>query len=376
MKRAIALTIDYLKKADLILLTLSIACSIFGLVLIWSSTQNRIGGATSFLVVQIAALILGIMSFVFFSVIDVEVMAQRWKALFVFNVLLLISLVFFGVGEEVGSRNWLRFFGIGIQPSEIVKITYIMMLAYHVRYLKEYKNINSFFSLMQLAAHLGLLLVLLPDLGNALIFMFVFLVVLFLAGVKLRWFALGFSLFAAAAPILWRFLGDYQRERILAPYVDAIDPLNLGRNLQAHQSRIAIASGQITGQGLGEGMRTQAGTVPEQWTDFIFSVVGEELGIVGALVVMLLLAVIIVRCFHIAAKSRDTLSGLTCAGVGAFMLFQTLVNIGMTLGLTPVVGIALPFFGYGGSSLVTTFMGLGLVCGAKMKTVSPWKRPL
>ena len=374
MKRVLTATLDYIKKADMFLLALCLICSIFGLVLIWSATNSFADGAAPFLRVQIGALVLGLVFFVFFSVIDVEVIAQRWKVLFVFNVLILASLFVFGVGIDGGYRMWLRFWGIGIQPSEIVKITFIIMLAYHIQYLKTYKNLNSFFSIAQLGLHFTYLLILLPDVGNGLIFVFIFLVMLYMGGVKLRWFLLGGVVLIFIAPILWTQLNHYQQMRILAPYDPTIDPLNHTWNFQVHRSRIAIASGQIAGQGLGQGLQTQGGMVPAQWTDFIFSVAGEELGIIGAIAVILLLALIIFRCFYVASKARDTLSALTCVGVGSFIMFQTLENIGMTLGLTPVVGIALPFFGYGGSSLATTFAAVGLVCGVKMRTVSPWRR--
>ncbi|MCL2567843.1 MAG: FtsW/RodA/SpoVE family cell cycle protein [Oscillospiraceae bacterium] len=368
-----------MKKADMFLLILSIICSVFGLVLIWSSTRNFAGGAGPFLTVQILALILGLICFVLFSLVDLDSIATRWKALLIFSILILLSLRVFGYGIDGGYRIWLRFFGIGIQPSEIVKITFIIMFAYHIHYLKEYKNLNSFFALCQLAIHFAIILVLLPDMGNSLIFIFMFLTMLFLAGVKLRWFALGSAIAAPIGFILWHsetFFHYYQRQRILAPFVPSIDPTNTWWNFQPHRSRIAIASGQVTGQGIGQGTQTQSGGVPAQWTDFIFSAAGEELGIIGTSLVILLLALIIIRCFYVAAQARDTLSALTCSGIGAFMLFQTLLNIGMTLGLAPVIGIALPFFGYGGSSLVTTFIAMGLVCGVKMRTVSPWKRPL
>ena len=378
MKRALAATLDFTKKADMLLLVLCVICSIFGLVLIWSSTRNFSGGAWPYLSVQIGALILGVIGYVVVSLIDLDSIARHWKLLFVFNVVILVSLFFFGVGIAGGYRIWLRFFGIGIQPSEIVKITFIIMFAYHIQYLKEYKDINSFFSLLQLAFHFAYLIILIPDMGNTLIFVFIFAAMLYLADVKLRWFLLGGALLVAAFFIAWELelFHGYQMNRILAPFDPNIDPGNIGVRFQAHRSRIAIASGQIMGQGLGQGTQTQAGSVPAQWTDFIFSVAGEELGILGTIAVILLLALVIFRCFYVAAKARDTLSALTCAGVGSFMLFQTLENIGMTLGLLPVIGIALPFFGYGGSSLVTTFVAMGLVSGVKMRTVSPWKRPL
>ena len=375
MKRALPHILDYLKKADMFLLALCVISSMVGIVLVWSSTQNSAAGALQ-LTVQIGAFLLGLALFVLFSAIDVEILAQRWKLLLAFNLILLLLLFFFGVGDEVGSANWLRFGPIGIQPSELIKITFIIMMAYHIHYIKEYRNLNSFFSLVILVAHFSYLLILLPDLGNTLIFLFIFLVMLFLAGVYLRWFAFGTVLVALLSPVLWRAFGHYQQMRILAPFDPTIDPLNQSWNFQAHRSRIAIASGQASGQGLGQGIQTQGNAIPEQHTDFIFSVAGEEFGMIGALVLILLLTLIVLRCFYVAAKSRNTLQGLVCAGVGAFILFQSLVNIGMNLNLTPVIGIALPFFGYGGSSLVSTFAAMGIVCGVKMRTVSPWKRQL
>ena len=378
MRRAGKAALEYIKKADMFLLILSILCAVFGIVLIWSATRSFSGGAGSFLTVQIMALVLGLFGFVLSSVIDVEVMAQRWKALLIFNVLILLSLFVFGVGIAGGDRIWLRFFGIGIQPSEIVKITFIIMLAYQIHYLKEYKNLNSFFSLMQLAAHFVLIFVLLPDMGNSLIFLFIFVVMLFMGGVKLRWFVLGGTLLVALFVLAWEnnFFAPYQMNRIMAPFDSSIDPLNQGVNFQVHRSRIAIASGQIFGQGLGQGTQTQAGSVPEQQTDILFSAAAEEFGFIGALAVIALIVLVIIRCFYVGAKARNTLSALTCVGVGSFIMFQSLVNIGMTMGVAPVIGIAPPFFAYGGSSLVTTFIALGLVSGVKMRTVSPWKRSL
>jgi len=379
VRRAGKATLEYIKKADMFLLVLSLICSIFGIVLIWSSTRAFPGGAAPFLTIQILALFLGLFCFVLFSIIDVEILAHRWKAILIFNVLILLSLFVFGVGIEGGDRIWLRFFGIGIQPSEIVKITFVILMAYQIQYLKEYKNLNSFFSLMQLAAHFVLIFVLLPDMGNSLIFLFIFIVILFMGGVKLRWFALGGALLIALFFIAWEggFFAGYQMNRILAPFDSSIDPLNQGVRFQVHRSRIAIASGQIFGQGLGQGAQTQTRHgVPEQHTDILFSAAAEEFGFIGALVVIALIVLVIIRCFYVGARARDTLSALTCVGVGSFIMFQSLINIGMTLGVGPVIGIAPPFFAYGGSSLVTTFISLGLVSGVKMRTVSPWKRSL
>jgi len=377
VKRGLSLTLDYIKKADMFLLALCLICSIYGMILIWSSTQHFSTGAAPFLRVQIGAMVLGLLCFVLFSLIDLDMIARQWKILLVFNIGILVILAFAGTGIAGGARIWLRFFGIGIQPSEIVKITFIIMMAYHIQYLKEYKSLSPFY-LIQLVIHFSYLAILLPDLGNSLIFIFVFFAMLFLGGVKLRWFALGAILLVLIFIIAWNMdiLMEHHTQRFLAPFNPTIDPNNLRWNFQAHRSMIAIGSGQITGQGLGQGTQTQTGGVPEQQTDFLFSAAGEELGLIGAVLVIVLMILVIIRCFYVAYKSRDTLSALTCVGIGSFVMFQTLVNIGMTMKLAPVIGIAPPFFAYGGSSLVTTFVAMGIVCGVKMRTVSPWKRPL
>lgn len=362
------------------MLLFSLCCisTIFGMVLIHSATKSA--AASNHVAVQLVAFIIGIALFVLFSVIDLEIIADRWKVLLAFSTVLILLLIPFGVGDEVGSAGWLRFFGIGIQPAEVVKVLFIIMLARQIQFLKEYKDLNSIFSIVQLLVHFGYIFLLIMftsrDLGSGLVYMFIFVVMLYAGGLKLRWFALGGAAAAAFMPVVWKLLRPYQKERILAPFDPTIDPTHTGVTWQTYRSKIAIASGKWTGQGLGQGTQTQSGTIPEQQTDFIFSVAGEELGLIGCLVIILLLACIIIRCIYVGYKARNTLSALVCIGFGAMLLFQTIENIGMCIGLTPVIGLTLPFFSYGGSSIATLFVAMGIVCGVKMRTISPWKRQI
>ena len=191
---------------------------------------------------------------------------------------------------------------------------------------------------------------------------------MFMVGVRIYWFILGFAAIAAMIPIAWTyFLQDYQKQRILAPYDPSIDPNNEGVNWQQHQAEVALGSGGLTGTGLGEGTQTQSGSIPSQHTDFIFAVIGEELGMIGACLVLVLLVAIVIRCIQVGLRSGDTLSALVCFGVAASVVFQTFENVGMCIGIAPVVGITLPFFSYGGSSVVSMFAAMGLVSGVRYR---------
>ena len=181
------------------------------------------------------------------------------------------------------------------------------------------------------------------------------------------WFLIGAACIVAVLPFVWEYvLQDYQKDRILVPYVPSIDPDNSGINWQANLSKIALASGQLTGKGLYNGPQSQSDRAGKH-TDFIFSVIGEELGMIACVIVILLLVIIAIRCIYLGLKSGTTLSMLVCFGVAGTILFQTFENTGMCMGITPVIGITLPFFSYGGSSSVSLFAAMGIVSGIKYK---------
>jgi rod shape determining protein RodA len=196
------------------------------------------------------------------------------------------------------------------------------------------------------------------------VYLVIFIVMLFAAGLKLRWFGLGLLVFAAASPIFWNMLGDYQKERILAPYFpEVVDPSGLGVTWQANQSKIALASGGLKGAGLYSGIQSQSDALPFKHTDFIFAVAGEELGLIGCLAIIVLLTAVILRCIYVGIKCNDPKGMLVCMGFAGMLIFQTFENIGMCVGLTPVIGLTLPFFSYGGSSILTLFAAMGVVSG-------------
>lgn len=363
---------DFAKRADMVLFALCMICTLFGIVVIASATATSESGSFKFIFVQTFAMFIGIALFAILTIIDIDVLADKWPLLLTFSVAMFIALFIFGEDDGTGNRAWIRFLGIGIQPSEIVKVVYIVLMAKHISYLKESKSLNHVFSVAQLVIHFGiffgLIIVISSDLGSALIFFFIFAVLLFMAGLKIYWFVLGIAAIAAVIPFAWEnFLADYQKNRILAPYVPSIDPEGDDIMWQTNLSKMSLASGRLWGTGLYNGPQTQSQANPAQHTDFIFSVIGEELGMIGCIVVIILLMAIILRCVYIGLKSKNTMSTLVCFGVAATILFQTFENIGMCLGITPVVGLTLPFFSYGGSSTFSLFAAMGLVSGIKYR---------
>ena len=361
---------EFMKRSDMLLFTLSLISAIIGIIIIASAAHSY--DTPRYVLVQTASLFIGIGLFVVLTIIDIDIIADKWPLLMIFSTLLFVALLFFGEGDEVGSRSWLRAGPVGIQPSEVVRIIYIVVMAKHLSYLKEYKNLNSPISMAQLVLHFafmfGLVIFVSSDLGSALIFLFIFVIMMFMAGIKIYWFIVGIAAVAAATPFIWsNVLRDYQKDRILAPYVQSIDPGGFDVRWQANQSRLALASGQLTGTGLYNGPQSQSNAIPEKHTDFIFAVIGEELGLIGCAVILILLILIIIRCVYIGIKSGNTMNMLTCFGVASMIFFQTFENIGMCMGITPVIGITLPFFSYGGSSLFSAFAAMGLVSGIKYR---------
>lgn len=361
---------EFFKRADMLLLALSLVATVFGIVVISSASKTYVEGNK--VLTQIMASLIGLGIFVVLTVIDIDIIADHWIFLFIADVLLILALIPFGSEGDTGNNAWLRFFGIGIQPAEVVKVFYIVIMAKHITYLKQYRNLSSFFSVAQLAVHFMFMFVLIvavsKDLGSALIYLFIFVVMLFAGGVKLYWFAIGIAAVAAMMPFLVEYvLRQDQIDRIRAPYDASIDPEGFGVKWQTNQSKIALASGQLKGTGLYEGTQSQSSAIPEKHNDFIFAVIGEELGMIGCLAVLALLLAIILRCVYIGLKSRNTMNMLVCFGVAATIGMQTFENIGMCIGIAPVIGLTLPFFSYGGSSIITVYALMGLVSGIKFR---------
>ena len=363
----------FLHEADIYLFILSIISTIYGIILV-SSVAGNPRTESNVTYIQIGAFIIGIVLFVLFSYIDIDVIADKSIGLFIFSALLIATLFIWGVGaEEVGNRGWLRFWGIGIQPAEVVKVPFTIIVAQMIVGYKERKSLNSLPSILKIfivsTMIFGLIFVSSRDVGNPLMYVLILLMMLFIGGLQLRWFFLGAGIVAVMSPLIWnRFFLPYHRDRILAPFApETVDPNRNKVLWQPDLSVRAITSGGFLGQGLRNGRITQAGRIPEQHTDFIFSAAGEELGFIGCVLIVILLVMIIIRCVQVGIRSNNPLGLLVCIGISAMLIAQTLLNIGMCLGILPVIGITLPFFSYGGSSIVTCFAAMGIVSGIKMR---------
>jgi len=277
--------------------------------------------------------------------------------LYLFTLLLLIVVLL--VGREVnGAKSWFVFGPIRLQPSELAKLAIIITLAYYLRN-KRLQRISDYLGAVLISIPpIGLTLIE-PDLGSALVMSAVVFGILFVRGLPWKHILLAVMLVAVATPsLVWPHLKPYQQERILVVINPARDPLGAG--FQVIQSMIAIGSGGVMGKGYGQGTQAQLGFIPERQTDFIFSVLAEEMGLVGALAILLAYAAMLYRLSSMAMEVLQDGDRLLIAGVITLLAFQILVNVGVTLGVAPVTGITLPLFSYGGTSLLTTYLALGL----------------
>ena len=360
----------FLRKADMLLLSLCIAASVFGILMVSSASAHF--ASSRFVLLQVVAVLLGIAIYVLLTLFDIDILAEQTRILFLFNIFFIGTLFFWGVQGNTGNRSWLEFSWLpfNVQPAEICKITFIIINA---KLMSTYRTrISEPRVVILLLAHLlATVLVILAasdDMGVALIYVFVFLIMAYTAGVSKFWFLSGLGVIAVAAPVLWFvILRQDQKNRILALFDPAIDPAGEGVLWQTNLSLRSIRNGGITGMGLFHGALTQAGVNPQQHNDFIFSAVVEELGIIGAVLLLLLLFAIIARCIYVGVKSGNYMKKTLCIGIAAMLLFQITVNVGMCLGLLPVVGLTLPFISYGGSSIVATFFAVGIVSGVHMR---------
>lgn len=359
---------EFSKKGDVFLLVLCWIVAAFGLVVISSATQApKYGGNIRYVAIQFVAIALGTLMYIVFSSIDIELISEYRIVLVGINCFLLLMLLSpLGTDNDSGNRSWIDLGIINVQPAEICKITYILIMA---SVMSSHQNrISHPVSVAHMLLHLGLLvglnLVISSDMGVSLIFVFIFIGMTFTGGVSLWWFAAAIGGIAAMMPILWQLLDTYQRNRILILFDESIDPQGINERFHSIMNLRSITGGGLTGQGLFNGNRTKEGILFAQHTDYIFSAVGEELGFIGCLVIMLMELAIISRCIYVGIRCHDYMRRLVCFGVASSLMFQVLINVGMCIGVMPVIGLTMPLISYGGSSVVTIFAMLGLVSGA------------
>ena len=353
------------RKGDLLLLLLCLVATSFGCLIIASATNYT--DSLGQLFTQIAAATIGVVMYILVSSVDMEWMSEHRLALVIFNMFFLCLLIPFGTDNGTGNRSWLDLplIPFYIQPAEICKIPFIVIMA---SVMAAHQNkISSLPSVLRMALHVGLPvglnMVLSKDAGVSLIFVFIFAGMAFAGGVSMFWFLLAGGLMVVAAPVLWNMMDGYQRNRILVLFDEKIDPTGIGVRWHMKESLRSLTGGGMLGQGLFNGHRTQNGDLNAQHTDFIFSAIGEELGYLGCIFTLLLLVAIIARCVWVGTRSQDYMRRLICFGAASALSFQVISNVGMCIGVTPVIGLTLPFISYGGSSIVSLYAMLGLVSG-------------
>ncbi len=375
MRRFISELKSFPRKGDLILLLLCVMTSAFGCLVITSATNYT--GTLRHLFVQVAAICLGVLIYAVVSSIDISYISEGRRWLFLFNVVLLLLLLSpFGTDKNTGNRSWLQFpfMPVDIQPAEFCKITFVIILASVMASHQD--RISSVTSVAHMGVHLaliaGLNLFVSGDMGVTLIFVFVFIGMAWSGGVKLIWFLVGGGGIAAIAPFIWNYgMKEYQRRRLAVIFNPEIDPFGMDERYHMLRSQRSLFGGGLTGQGLFNGNRTQGGVLYAQHTDFIFSAIGEEMGFVGCLLVIVMLMAIVARCIYVGTRSPDFLRKTLCFGVAAALVFQILINVGMCIGLLPIIGLTLPFISYGGSSIVSLYAMVGLVSGVYARPQRP-----
>jgi|SRR5579885_813324 len=307
---------------------------------------------------QLFSLGISLLAFLFFSQMDGRVLRQLKLPLYIVSLLLLTIILLSGIKSH-GAVRWLGLFGVRMQFSEILKpflaISFVSFLSDNTQ-----PTLGSFFLTWLLLIPVLVLIYFQPDLGNALIFLGVAIFVLCTYGIPLRWFGLAILPVIVLSPLLWEMLHSYQRQRLLTFLHPTSDPL--GASYNGIQAIIAVGSGSWAGKGLSQGTQSGLKFLPEGHTDFIFATLSESLGFIGSLVVIVALSFLCYRIYRIFKNTDDLFTKLFAACTFAFFLIQYFINIGMNLGYLPIVGVTLPFVSFGGSSLLASFIFLGILC--------------
>ncbi len=362
MQKIWSMTREAIRSIDPVLFGCATLLSIISIVTIWGAVDNF---GMSKLKMQVAIFVVGILVTFAIALIDYRVIVDKlWLWMLIGSVLLLVITLLFGSsGEnrETANTSWLKIPGTGfmIQPSEFIKFTFVCTFAKHLFTVQE--HINKPLTVLLLGAHAGLVvgpILISGDLGVALVYVGIIAIMLFCAGLHPLYFAGAAVVLVLIFPYLWEHLEPYQQQRIVIGFNPKLDPM--GKGMQPLLSRDAIAAGGFFGQGVLGGYYYEI--LPASHTDFIYATVCEKFGFLGGAVVIILFMIMVVRIFMLARTAgRSDFGGLICTGVGAMLVIQILLNVGMCFAMLPVIGITLPLLSCGGSSMLATFMMLGLL---------------
>ncbi|MDU4961932.1 MAG: rod shape-determining protein RodA [Sporomusaceae bacterium] len=356
-----------LRNLDFILILDVLALIAVSLVFIGSATHINTPSEDRYWYVQRQGIfaLLNVVGVFMLLHVDYKSIARYANILYVINLIMLLAVMFVGQ-SALGAQRWIQIGPISLQPSEFSKLIMIISLASLLD--KRSGQLQTWKDVLPIFLYVGipfLLVLRQPDLGTSLVFLSILFGMIFVAGIPVRML---FTLMGAGAvfmPVFWHFLKDYQKMRLTVFLDPNVDPLGSGYHII--QSKIAIGSGMLTGKGLFSGTQSQLNFLPENHTDFIFAVIGEEAGFIGGIVVLLLYFILLYRGLKIAGEARDNFGTLVAAGITSMMAFHVLVNVGMTAGIMPVTGIPLPLMSYGVSSLTTNMVCLGLLLNIYMR---------
>ncbi len=360
MKYILGKVADYIRETDKLLIILCFITAAFGCIAVYSTTYYMESIRPFF--VQSFSLFLGLAAAIFISLFDFEKYFKYWYLILPLGIIPVILTFFIGIAPEgTDDKAWLDLGITTFQPSELLKICFIVTFSYHLRTIKP--NINKLKYLLPLCVHAAAPILLIHfqgDDGTALVFAIIVLCMMWAAGVSWKYFVTAFSAVLVASPFVYFFvMNEDHRERIR--HIFDIESDIKGIGYQQWRGRVALANGGIFGQGYLEGDLTQGGLIPESHNDFIFVSIGEELGFIGCLLVLLLLGAVCLRCIRVARLCTNDGGKYICVGIFAMLFAQTVINIGMCTSVLPVIGVTLPFFSSGGTSLLCLFFGIGLV---------------
>jgi len=364
------LSTDKLKRFDWILLGAALALSLLGIAMLWGIARAA-GKWETLATRQSQWLVLSLLVMLILILIDYKLWMRFAYILFGLTVLALIMLPFFGQRINYATR-WYHVGPVSVQPSEFAKLAFIIALARYLMFRKNYRTLKGLIPPLLIAAVPMALILIQPDLGTALLFLPTLFVMLYVAGASPKHLAVVAAGGCACLPLLWAFMGDAQKARILGFLDPAKDPLGAGWHVT--RSIAATIAGGITGNGFSSGTPILQHKGFKAFNDFIFTAVAHELGFIGAISVLILFLILFTRALRIAAETRDPFARLVTVGILSLLAVQVLINIGMTIRLCPITGMTLPFMSQGGSSLFVTFIMVALLINIRMRqrpTVAP-----